>query len=156
MSSLPVRRYTPEEYLELERKAEFKSEYIDGEIFPIGGGILGMAGADEAHNLIVTNAVRELSLQLKGRPCRTYPSDMKVEPVPGGQFVYPDVTVVCGEPRFHDERRDMLKNPTVIIEVLSPSTEAYDRGAKFARYRQMNSLTNYLLISLLNSGSNNT
>jgi Uma2 family endonuclease len=140
MSSLPKPRFTPEQYLERERQADHKSEYLSGEIF-------AMAGASEAHNLIVTNVVRELSARLRGRPCRTYPSDMKVEVGPSGLFTYPDVSVVCGEPRFHDARRDMVQNPTVIVEVLSPSTEAYDRGAKFAQYRRLESLTDYLLIS---------
>ena len=140
MSSLPQLRYTPEEYLELERKADFKSEYLSGEIF-------AMAGASEAHNLIVANVVGEFRSQLKGRPCKTYPSDMKVETGPTGLFSYPDAIVVCGEARFHDSHRDMLLNPTLIVEVLSPSTEAYDRGAKFALYRRMESLTDYIMIS---------
>ncbi len=106
-----------------------------------------MAGASEAHNLIVTNVVGELRSRLRGRPCRTYPSDMKVEIGPSGLFTYPDVSVVCGEPRFHDDRRDMVQNPKLIVEVLSPSTEAYDRGAKFAQYRRLDSLTDYLMIS---------
>ena len=140
MSSLPVPRFTPEQYLHLERQAGYRSEYLSGEIF-------AMAGASEAHNLIVTNVVGELRSQLRGRPCRTYPSDMKVEVGPSGLFTYPDVSVVCGQPLFHDERRDMVQNPTLVVEVLSPSTEAYDRGAKFAQYRRLDSLTDYLMIS---------
>jgi Uma2 family endonuclease len=140
MSSLPILRYTPEQYLEMERQADTKSEYFGGEIF-------AMAGASESHNLIVTNVIREFSTQLRGRPCKTYPSDMKVEVGPSGLFTYPDVSVVCGEVRFRDERRDMVQNPTVIVEVLSPSTEAYDRGAKFAQYRRLLSLTDYLMVS---------
>ena len=140
MSSLPMPRYTPEQYLEMERQAEYKSEYLSGEIF-------AMAGASESYNLIVTNMVRELSTHLKGRPCKTYPSDMKVEVGPAGLFTYPDITVVCGEVQFHDQHRDMVQNPTVIVEVLSPSTEAYDRGAKFAQYRRRDSLTDYLMVS---------
>ena len=140
MSSLPISCYTPEQYLEMERQADYKSEYLSGEIF-------AMAGASESHNLIVTNMVRELSTRLKGRPCKTYPSDMKAEVGPAGLFTYPDVTVVCGEVQFHDQHRDMVQNPTVIVEVLSPSTEAYDRGAKFAQYRRRASLTDYLIVS---------
>jgi Uma2 family endonuclease len=140
MSSLPKPRFTPEQYLERERRADDKSEYLSGEIF-------AMAGATEAHNLIVTNVIGELRSQLRGRPCRTYPSDMKVEVGPSGLFTYPDVSVVCGEPRFHDGRRDMVQNPKIIVEVLSKSTEAYDRGAKFAQYRRLASLTDYLVIS---------
>jgi Uma2 family endonuclease len=140
MSSLPKSRLTPEQYLERERQATFKSEYLAGEVF-------AMAGASEGHILIVTNLTRELSTRLRGRPCRTYSNDMKVEVGPAGLFTYPDVSVVCGEPRFHDGRRDMVQNPTLIVEVLSPSTEAYDRGAKFAQYRRLDSLTDYVLIS---------
>ncbi len=140
MSSLPVPRFTPEQYLQQERQADYRSEYLSGEIF-------AMAGATEAHNLIVTNVISELHSQLRGRPCRTYPSDMKVEVEPSGLFTYPDVSVVCGQPRFHDVRRDMVQNPILVVEVLSPSTEAYDRGAKFAQYRRMASLMDYLLIS---------
>ena len=140
MSSLPVTRCTPEQYLEMERQADHKSEYYGGEIF-------ARAGASEAHNLVVTNLVGELSARLKGHPCKTYPSDMKVEVGPAGLFTYPDVTVVCGETRFHDDRRDMVQNPTVLVEVLSPSTEAYDRGEKFVQYRRLPTLTDYLMVS---------
>lgn len=140
MSALSQPRFTPQEYLERERFANFKSEYLWGEVF-------AMAGASEAHNLIVTNLIRELSIQLKGKPCKTYPSDMKVETGPAGLFTYPDVSVVCGEANFHDEHTDMLLNPTLIVEVLSPSTEDYDRDARFAHYRRLNSLTDYVLVS---------
>jgi Uma2 family endonuclease len=140
MSSEQVPYYTPQQYLEIERAAPSKSEYLDGAIY-------AMAGASEQHNLIVANLVGELRAGLKGRPCRTYPSDMKVEVGPKGLFAYPDVSVVCGQPRFHDEVRDMLLNPKLIVEVLSPSTEAYDRGAKFAQYRKIASLTDFLLVS---------
>ena len=140
MSALPKPRFTPEQYLEMERQADYRSEYLSGEIF-------AMAGATEAHNLIVTNVVGELRSRLRGRPCRTYPSDMKVEVGPAGLFTYPDVSVVCGEPRFHDDRRDMVQNPKLVVEVLSSSTEAYDRGGKFAQYRRLDSLTDYLMIS---------
>lgn len=140
MVALSKPRFTPQEYLDRERFANFKSEYLSGEIF-------AMAGASEAHNLIVTNVVSELRGQLKGRPCKTYPSDMKVETGPAGLFTYPDISIVCGEARFHDDHDDMLLNPTLIVEVLSPSTEDYDRDAKFAHYRRIESLTDYLLIS---------
>jgi Uma2 family endonuclease len=133
-------RCTPEEYLTLERASAERHEYFAGEIFAMGG-------ASEPHNLIVTNLVRELSLQLKGRPCRTYANDMRVKVSPTGLCTYPDVVVVCGEARFEDVQRDTLLNPTVIIEVLSKSTEAYDRGEKFEHYRKLASLAEYLLIS---------
>jgi Uma2 family endonuclease len=133
-------RYTPEEYLLLERNAEHKSEYFGGEIF-------AMSGASERHNLVVTNLVRELSLQLKGRPCKTYSSDMRVKVAPTGLYTYPDVMVVCGKALFADEQEDTLLNPSVTIEVLSKSTGGYDRGEKFAHYRKLESLTDYLLVS---------
>ncbi len=140
MSSLPERRYTPAEYLALDRAAERKSQYYAGEMF-------AMSGASRRHNLIVTNLVRELSGLLRSRPCEVYPSDMRVKVSRTGLYTYPDVTVVCGEPRFEDEQVDILLNPTLIIEVLSDSTEDYDRGRKFAHYRQIESLKEYLLVA---------
>jgi Uma2 family endonuclease len=140
MSSQAQKHYTPEEYLALERQAQCKSEYYAGEIF-------AMAGASRWHNLIVTNVLRELSLQLKGRPCTTYPSDMRVKVSPTGLYTYPDVTVVCGEAQFEDNQQDTLLNPTLIVEVLSESTEAYDRGGKFAHFRKLTSLMEYVLIT---------
>jgi Uma2 family endonuclease len=140
MAVNPLRYYTPEEYLTLERAANHKSEYINGQIY-------AMAGASREHNVIATNISREVSLQLKGRPCETYSSDMRVNVVDTRQYSYPDVTVVCGEPEFTDAHVDTLTNPTVIFEVLSPSTEAYDRGAKFSHYRRLTSLTDYILVA---------
>lgn len=140
MSSLPKPHFTPEAYLERERQAPYKSEYIGGEIF-------AMSGASREHNLITSNINRELSTQLRGRPCETYASDMRVQTGPRGQFFYPDVVAVCGEPRFRDEQVDTLLNPTVIVEVLSRSTEAFDRGEKFIYYRRLDSLQEYLLVS---------
>jgi len=140
MSLQPQRRYTPEEYLALERKAEHKSEYFSGEIF-------AMSGASRQHNLIVANVVASLHGQLRNRPCEVYASDMRVKVSPTGLYTYPDVVAVCGAPRFDDEQKDTLLNPTVIIEVLSSSTEAYDRGDKFGHYRKLESLTEYILIA---------
>ena len=140
MSSQVQQHYTPEEYLALERQAQCKSEYYAGEIF-------AMAGASRWHNLIVTNVLRELSLQLKGRPCTTYPSDMRVKVSPTGLYTYPDVTVVCGEAQFEDNQQDTLLNPTLIVEVLSESTERYDRGKKFSFYRTIESLAEYVLVA---------
>lgn len=140
MSALAQACYTPEEYLELERAALTKSEYYAGEIF-------AMAGASPMHNLIVMNVGAGLVPRLRGTPCATLASDMKVKCGPSGLFSYPDVTVVCGEMRFHDEVKDMLTNPTVLVEVLSPTTEAYDRGAKFAQYRRLESFREYILVS---------
>jgi Uma2 family endonuclease len=131
---------SPEDYLALERSAEFKSEYFDGEIF-------AMAGASESHNLIVINTIRELSIQLKKRPCKVYANDMRVRVGPTGLFTYPDVMVVCGQAQFDDSHLDTLLNPTLIVEVLSDSTEAYDRGRKFEHYRKLESLAEYVLIT---------
>src|SRR5206468_6291774 len=116
------------------------SEYINGQIY-------AMSGASREHNLIVVNLIRELSSQLRGRPCEVYASDMRVKVRPTGMYTYPDVVAVCGEPRFEDEQVDTLVNPAVIVEVLSPSTEAYDRGQKFAHYRKLESLTEYVLVA---------
>jgi Uma2 family endonuclease len=140
MSSQAQRSYSPEEYLALERQSQCKSEYYAGEIF-------AMAGASRWHNLIVANVVGELRSQLKGRPCTTYPSDMRVKVGPTGLYTYPDVAVVCGEAQFEDNQQDTLLNPTLIVEVLSESTEAYDRGGKFAHYRKLASLMEYVLIT---------
>jgi len=140
MSALAKPRLTPEEYLARERKAEFKSEYFAGETF-------AMAGAREPHILVVTNLVRELSSQLESRPCKVYSSDMRVRVSPTGLYTYPDVTVVCGRPQFEDEERDTLLNPTVLVEVLSESTQKYDRGKKFDHYRRIKSLREYVLIA---------
>ena len=140
MPSQPKLHYTPEEYLALERRTEYRSEYFNGEIF-------AMSGASEAHNLIVTNIVRELSLQFKGRPCKVYAGDMRVKVSPTGLYTYPDVVALCGESHFDDDQKDTLLNPTLIIEVLSPSTEAYDRGDKFGHYRKLTSLQEYVLLS---------
>ena len=140
MSTLSKSYLTPEQYLEIERKAEFKSEYFQGEMF-------AMSGAREPHVLITGNACGELSQQLRKRPSRAYSADMRVRVAQTGLYTYPDVVVVCGEPQFADENRDTLLNPTVVIEVLSESTEAYDRGQKFEQYRSVESLSEYLLIS---------
>ena len=140
MSSQATQHYTPEEYLARERQVQCKSEYHAGEIF-------AMAGASRWHNLIVANVIGELRSQLKGRLCTTYPSDMRVKISPAGLYTYPDVTVVCGAAQFEDNQQDTLLNPTLIVEVLSESTEAYDRGGKFAHYRKLASLLEYVLIT---------
>ena len=139
MSSLPKHYFTPEEYLERERSTDSKSEYFSGEIF-------AMAGASRAHNLISSNVSAALTVQLRDRPREVYVNDMRVQADQSRQYSYPDVVVVCGEPQFRDGREDTLSNPLVIVEVLFPSTEANDRGEKFLRYRQISSLTDYILI----------
>lgn len=140
MAAQPQRHLTVEEYLTVERASQMRHEYFDGEVFAMGG-------ASRRHNLIVTNLVRELSLQLKGEPCETFASDMRVKVEETGLYTYPDVVVVCGEAHFDDERSDTLLNPTLIVEVLSESTEAYDRGRKFEHYRSLASCTDYLLVA---------
>ena len=132
--------FTPEEYLARERKAFTKSEYRDGRIY-------AMPGASRAHNLITGNTLVEIHFQLRNRTCEVYPSDMRVKVSSTGAYTYPDVVVVCDEPRFEDGHFDVLLNPTVLIEVLSPSTAAYDRGEKFASYQKLDSLCEYILIS---------
>jgi Uma2 family endonuclease len=131
---------SPEEYLARERQAEIKSEYYDGEIFAMSGG-------SEAHSLIAVSVSTALFVQLTDRPCKVYNSDMKVRAAEAQPYAYPDVSVVCGEAEFADAERDVLLNPMVIIEVLSPGTEAWDRGGKFQRYQQMASLQEYVLIA---------
>jgi Uma2 family endonuclease len=133
-------RYTIEEYLALERSASCKSEFHDGEIY-------AMTGASRKHNLITVNIARELSVQLKKRPCEAYINDMRVKAAQARSYHYPDIVVVCGTPQFEDAFVDTLLNPAVLIEVLSPSTEAYDRGSKFAHYRKIASLQEYLLVT---------
>lgn len=132
------RKLTADEYLALERTSETKHEFWDGEIF-------AMAGAREAHNLVVANLVGELRQALRTKPCRVYPSDMRVAKGYKEKYVYPDVSVVCGEPRFESDAKDTMLNPSSIIEVLSASTEAYDRGKKFELYRAIESVKEYVL-----------
>jgi Uma2 family endonuclease len=140
VSTQPKPSFTPEQYLEIERAAEYKSEYYEGQMF-------AMAGAREAHNLVVANVLADLHQQFRPRPCRVYSNDMRVRVGATGFYTYPDVVAVCGESRFLDDQRDTLLNPVMIIEVLSPSTEAYDRGRKFDHYKTVESLREYLLIS---------
>ena len=140
MSSQPKTNYTPEEYLALERSDPQRNEYFNGEIFAMGG-------ASEKHNLIVGNVFASLHAQMRGKPCKVYSSDMRVKIDQTGLYTYPDVVALCSEAKFDDEQQDTLLNPAVIIEVLSKSTEGYDRGEKFAHYRQIDSLVEYVLIS---------
>jgi Uma2 family endonuclease len=139
VSAQPLRTLSEEEYLESERAAEFKSEYYDGRMY-------GMAGASYAHAQTVMNLASELREALRGR-CRVTASDVRVRIPATRTYTYPDVAVVCGAPRFADDQRDTLINPILIVEVLSPGTEALDRGYKFSRYRALESLTEYVLVS---------
>jgi len=141
MSSIATRTYlTPEEYIAVERKATLKSEYLSGEI-------VAMSGASNEHNLITMNTANGLYNQVTERGCRVYGSDMRVGISAGVSYFYPDVTIVCDEPRFEDDVFDTLINPRVVIEVLSDSTANYDRGEKFASYQKLDSLCEYVLIS---------
>ncbi len=140
MSAAPRQNRTPEEYLAFERDSEQRHEFLNGEV-------LLMAGASANHNLIVTNMLASLHSQLRQRPCVVYPGDMRVKVNRTGLYTYPDVSVVCGSPQFEDEQRDTLLNPLLLVEVLSPSTESYDRGKKFQHYRTLASVQEYLLVA---------
>ncbi len=140
MSQQIIPNISPEEYLRLERQSEYKSEYVNGEIF-------AMTGASRKHNLVAGNIFRELSQQLKSRQCEAYVGDMRVKVTATGLYTYPDVVVVCGEPKFEDKYVDTLLNPTLLVEVLSPSTERYDRIAKSSYYRTLDSLAEHLLVA---------
>ncbi|HEX2061543.1 MAG TPA: Uma2 family endonuclease [Thermoanaerobaculia bacterium] len=140
MSSASQHYVTPAEYLDLEQRSETRNEYINGCIF-------ARSGASRAHNLITLNLSGLLWSQLRGRGCEAYGSDMRVKVSPTGMYTYPDLVAVCGEPRFEDPHIDTLLNPVAIIEVLSESTEAYDRGEKFAHYRRIESLREYVLVA---------
>jgi len=140
VSTEPKLRITPEEYLALERKAEIKSEYLDGEMF-------AMSGATREHNRVVLNIATDLTFQFRGRSCEVFASDLRTKVARTGMYTYPDVVALCGEPQFEDEHFDTLLNPLLIIEVLSESTESYVRGKKFAHYRAIESLLEYVLVS---------
>lgn len=139
MTAVPKPTLTPAEYLARERAAAFKSEYYRGETF-------AMAGARYPHNRVVANLGGLLFAAFRDTPCETLFSDMKVKVTPTGLYTYPDLIVVCGGPEFEDENQDVLLNPKVIFEVLSESTEAYDRGAKFTQYKRVDSLQEYVLV----------
>ncbi len=140
MAVQPKIKPTPEEYLAAERQAAFKSEYFGGEVF-------AMAGASYAHNRIVANVIAELRRQLKRHDCTVVPSDLRLWIQSAEHYLYPDVTVVCGEPEFTDEHIDTLVNPRLIVEVLSKSTKDFDRGEKFTLYRTLPSFAEYILIA---------
>jgi Uma2 family endonuclease len=140
MSTLGHRIYTPDEYLRLERAADHRSEFVNGRIH-------AKSGASRNHNQIVFNLAREIGTRLKGRPCEAYVSDMRVKVSRTGLYTYPDLVAHCGETLLEDAYGDTLLNPSVIVEVLSDSTEKYDRGGKFAHYRSLDSLREYVLVS---------
>ena len=131
---------SPEEYLRIERAAEYKSEYLDGEMF-------AMAGGSSTHSLIALNAGAELRHLLKGNRCAPYESNLRIFFPSTGLYSYPDASVICGPLAFVDDHNDMITNPTLVVEVLSDSTEAHDRGRKFAHYRTLPSFAEYVLVS---------
>ena len=140
------KKLTPEEYLELEEKAEYKSEYWDGVMVPLHGDPPELVGASESHNLIALNIAVQFRLKLNER-CRTYVNDMKVWVESWKRFFYPDVVIVCGERKFYNNKRTAIENPILLVEILSNSTEAKDRGEKFRAYRTLNMFQEYLLVS---------
>lgn len=135
----PKRRMTEAEYLAYERTAEFKSEFFDGVLYPLHnpyGDLQAMAGATKPHNRVKENLIVELGGRFRGGPCQTFSSDQKVRLSDTGRFAYPDIVVVCGEPEDDPADENCLANPQVVVEVLSPSTEGYDRGFKAIQYRK--------------------
>jgi Uma2 family endonuclease len=136
----PGKIWTPEEYLEVERQSLGRHEFSQGKVF-------AMAGGSRKHNLLVGNIVRLLGNALADRPCEAYPSDMRLKIPATGDYTYADVSAVCGRPKFDDQETDTLTNPQLIVEVLSRTTEANDRGRKFERYRSIGSFKEYLLVS---------
>jgi len=140
MSAISKQYMTEAEYLALERDSEIKHEYYHGEIF-------AMSGASRKHNLITANTIGIFHNQLRKNPCELYASDMRIRVSSTGLYTYPDISVACGEVEIISDELDTLLNPTLIVEVLSPSTESYDRGTKFQHYRTLDSLQEYVLIS---------
>jgi len=139
-AALALAKITPEEYLHFERQSETKHEYFDGEIF-------AMAGASRKHCKLSANLMRIIGNKLHQTKCNVYSNDFRVKIKETGLYTYPDVIITCGKEILEDQVKDTLLNPLILIEILSPSTEKYDRGKKFAHYRQIESLQNYILIS---------
>lgn len=131
---------TPQDYLAWERRQETRHEFLDGEIFV-------MTGASREHNLLCGNTFAALHAQLRGTPCEVYNNDMRVKVNETGIYTYPDIVAACTAPQFEDAEVDTLLNPVLIIEVLSDSTEQYDRGTEFRHYRNLPSLRDYLLVA---------
>jgi Uma2 family endonuclease len=140
MSAQPQPRLSHEQYLEAERAAEFRHEYYNGQMYARSGG-------SYQHAKVIGNLIAELHNSLKARPCSVVSSDLRLRVSPDGLYTYPDIIVICGDPSFADDQRDTLLNPVLIVEVLSPSTEAYDRGFKSAQYRTIEALEEYALVS---------
>lgn len=142
MTAQPQKVYSQDEYLEMERAADYKSEYYQGEIF-------AMAGAGHNHNRIVENLTGECYVVFKGKSCRTYSSDQRIHIPSNGLYTYPDLLILCEKNQYLDDKKDTIINPGIIVEVLSASTSAYDRGEKFHFYRSISSLKEYVLIDSL-------
>jgi Uma2 family endonuclease len=140
MSAVPKTTQTVEQYLAIEQQAEFKSEFFQGEMF-------AMAGASRIHNRVKENLIGELYIQLRGGPCHSASSDQRVMVQATGLYTYPDIVIECGSPELDPSDQDTITNPTAIIEVLSSSTESYNRGAKFRNYQKIPSLKEYVLVA---------
>ena len=140
MTGTSSQKLTPQEYLAIERAAEFKSEFFDGEMF-------AMAVISKDHSRITVNLTGGFHAAIRGKDCELFSSDLRVKVSANGLYTYPDLTIVCGPVDVEDEQADVLLNPTLIIEVLSPGTERYDRGKKFDLYRELDSLKEYVLVS---------
>ena len=140
METTALKLISPQEYLRFERGAKEKHEYFEGQI-------IAMAGASLAHNRMVANLVKKIGSFLEDKSCEILPSDIRISVSSFESYMYPDATIVCGKPEMEDEKFDTLKNPSVIFEVLSPSTEDHDRGKKFFFYRQIPTLKEYVLIN---------
>jgi Uma2 family endonuclease len=140
MSAVPKRKLTPAEYLAIEKTAEFKSEFFNGEMF-------AMAGASRPHNRVKENLAIEIGSRLKGGACQSFSSDQRVLVNRTGLYTYPDLLIVCGEVESTGDDEDTITNPRVIVEVLSPSTERYDRTTKFDHYQQIPSVQEYILVA---------
>jgi Uma2 family endonuclease len=139
MATQSIPRVSEDEYLRLDRAAEYKSEFLDGEIFAMSGGSL-------RHSLLAGKWTALMINTLTGRNCHVFTSDARVRTSKTGSYLYPDVSVVCGGSKTHENSNDILINPQVVIDVLSPSTAGYDRGKKFERYREIESLRDYVLV----------
>lgn len=140
MTAQPLRSLTEQEYIDSERTSLIKHEYYKGHVY-------AMTGASRTHNLIAGNTLASLHSQIRRKPCQVFPSDMRVKVHKTGLYTYPDLVLICGEPQFTDDALDTLLNPLVLIEILSPSTERYDRGLKFQHYRTIETLQDYILIA---------
>lgn len=140
MSANPKQIWTPDSYLEFERASETKHEFYRGEVFDL-------SGASFRRTLIAANTSAALHAQLRKTKCSLHSNDLRIQVRAVGLYTYPDVIIICGEPRFLDKRNDTVTNPTLIVEVLSKSTESYDRGKKFQHYRTLETLQEYVLIS---------